>query len=146
MSPAILLLALRLLLALVLYAFLLAIILFLWRDLREDRRSPQLVPEAHFLVLRGPEEGRVHPLSAVNDLGRGANNTLRLTDDTVSAQHARLIYHDGQWWLEDLGSRNGTMLNQKRVDVPLPVVDGDQVTLGAVLLRLQVGPPSPEQA
>jgi pSer/pThr/pTyr-binding forkhead associated (FHA) protein len=45
---------------------------------------------------------------------------------------------DGQWWLEDLGSRNGTFVNNRRVAEPTTVQAGDLLGIGRVLLRLEV--------
>jgi pSer/pThr/pTyr-binding forkhead associated (FHA) protein len=57
---------------------------------------------------------------------------LPLDDKTVSARHARLAYHHGQWWLEDLRSRNGTFLNTKAVHEPLVLATGDEVQFGSL--------------
>lgn len=138
MTPALLLLALRVLLALLLYAFLVLVLVTLWQDLKEARGEPA-APPAHLVIVEGPVEGGCHPLAAVNTLGRAADNTISLADETVSAYHARLSYHGGQWWLEDLGSRNGSWVNDIRVDQPLVITYGDVIQLGRVRLHLAAG-------
>ncbi|MEW6567538.1 MAG: FHA domain-containing protein [Chloroflexota bacterium] len=135
MNPALLLLALRAVLALLLYAFLALIVVMLWKDLRAAQAEPAL-PPAQLVVLDGPEPGRCHVLGEVNSLGRAADNAIRIPDETVSAYHARLSYQDGQWWLEDLGSRNGTWVNDVAVDQPLVITYGDVLRLGRVRLHL----------
>jgi hypothetical protein len=139
MTPETTLLALRLLLALVLYAFLAAILLFLYRDLREAGRIDSPMPAARLVLVEGPEPGRQLPLVDVNMIGRAADNPVHLDDPTVSAHHARLSYQRGQWWLEDLGSRNGTAVGEVPVDSPVVVTYGDVIRLGRVLLRLEAG-------
>jgi len=57
----------------------------------------------------------------------------------VSAYHARISHQGGQWWLEDLGSRNGTHLNEIPVEQPLVVIFGDRIRVGRVVLQLESG-------
>ncbi len=138
MTPALVLLGLRALLALLLYAFLTIVLITLWKDLRSVRAEPA-PPAAYLMLVEGPGQGRCHPLTEVNTLGRAADNTLCLADETVSSYHARLTYHRGQWWLEDLGSRNGSWVNDLRVEQPLVITYGDTIRLGRVQLRLNAG-------
>lgn len=138
------LLGVRVLLALVLYAFLGALLLFLLRDLRRDGKGPESIPAAHLVVEEGEETGKEFRLSLTNLIGRAADNTIRLTDKTVSSYHVRLSFQGGQWWLEDLGSRNGTGLNDLEVQEPMVVMYGDRIRLGRVALKLTPGdPPAP---
>ncbi len=137
MSPGLILLILRVLLAVVLYAFLAALFLFLWRDVRAASRASAQIPHAQLLVVEGPEPGRCFPLVEVNSLGRAAGNHIRLADTTVSAYHARLSFLSRQWTLEDLGSKNGTRVNEITVEQPIVVTYGDQIQLGKVRLRLE---------
>jgi pSer/pThr/pTyr-binding forkhead associated (FHA) protein len=95
------------------------------------------------MVLEGPDPGRCYALTQVNSLGRAADNLVRLKEDTVSAHHALLIFRGGQWWLEDLGSRNGTKVNEVQVEEPLVVTYGDALRLGIVELQLNAGLPQP---
>lgn len=55
-----------------------------------------------------------------------------LQDETASAHHPRLSFHEGQWWLEDLGSRNGTTVNGIALEGPLVLTYGDQIAFGRV--------------
>ena len=54
-------------------------------------------------------------------IGRADDSTLVLTDDYASTRHARLMPQDGQWFVEDLGSTNGTYLDRDKVTGPTPV-------------------------
>ena len=142
MNPAILVLILRVLLALLLYAFLAILMVFLWRDFRSRGLTSDTVPDAHLLVEEGPEPGKVFLMTSHNVLGRSAENDVSLPHDTVSTQHASISFRNGHWWLEDLGSRNGTLLNDARVDQSLMISSGDKISLGGIRLVFKTGPPS----
>ena len=144
MNPAILLLVIRGLLALLLYAFLALLMVFLWRDLRSRGQAGEPPPEAHLLVEEGPEAGKEFRMARSNVLGRSADNDISLPDDTVSAQHANITFRKGQWWLEDLGSKNGTFLNQAPIEQPLVISSGDKISLGSVHLAFKAGLPDNE--
>jgi pSer/pThr/pTyr-binding forkhead associated (FHA) protein len=57
-------------------------------------------------------------------------------ESTVSGRHATLVYRDGRWWIEDLGSTNGTWVNDRKVVRSQPLVPGDLVQVGRVSFRL----------
>jgi hypothetical protein len=140
MSPQVALLALRLGLALALYAFLALVLLYLWRDVRAAAGEAGAVPLAHLQLISPEGPGRAFALTSVNLLGRAADNTIVLDETTVSAHHARLSFQQGQWWLEDQGSKNGTGVNELEVQEPLVVTFGDRIRIGSVQLILQGGP------
>ena len=71
------------------------------------------------------------------EIGRGERCAIRLQDTYVSQVHARLYPKDGAWYVEDLGSTNGTLLNDRRVDAPLEVHAGDVVKIGKTVLELK---------
>jgi hypothetical protein len=140
----VLLLALRLLLAALLYGFLVTVLLMLWRDLRQaniiretTRTNGQLV------VLHTEDEtlaaGTALPLQPVTSIGRSQTNTIPIPDTYASAQHALLIWREGQWWLEDQNSRNGTLLNDTRISGPTVVSAGDIIGVGHTQLKLELG-------
>jgi len=141
----VLLLILRLVLAGLLYAFLVAILIMLWRDLHlatARREAVHIV--GHLIVLSAPSdslaEGTILPLQPVTSIGRAATNTLCIPDTYASAQHALLTWRAGQWWLEDQGSRNGTLLNDNPVTVPTVVSAGDILGIGNTQLKLELAP------
>lgn len=139
----ILLLALRLLLAVLLYAFLAAMLLMLWRDLRQPAAGRVPVrPSGRLVVLETESEslavGDAFPLQAITSIGRSPNNTLSLSDPYASAQHTLLTWREGQWWLEDQGSRNGSRLNGARISSPTVVSTGDVIGVGHTELKLEI--------
>jgi len=135
------LLALRFLLAALLYAFLAAVVWILWRDLRRAAQEERPRPSGRLVVVEAGETdlevGTAFPLQEVNSLGRSPANQIPLADPYVSAHHALLAWRDGRWWLEDLGSRNGTTLNGEPVTRPIIVGVGDLIGVGRVVLRLE---------
>ena len=70
-------------------------------------------------------------------IGRAEDSTLVITDDYASARHARLVPRDGQWFLEDLGSTNGTYLDRAKVSGPTPVPLGVPIRIGRTSLELR---------
>ena len=62
-----------------------------------------------------------------------------MDDQTVSSQHARLAYRKQQWWLEDLASTNGTFLNGEAVTTPVVITHGDELRLGHLGVRIEIG-------
>lgn len=139
MSPGLILLSLRVLIGAALFAFLVFIIITLRRDLRHLPEMQTRVPAARLVLHTESTEARFFRLDEVNLIGRAADNTITLEEDVVSAHHARLSYLSGnQWWLEDLGSRNGTSVNGMPVEQPLAVTDGDRISFGTVECQLVV--------
>src|SRR3954467_4773824 len=69
-------------------------------------------------------------------IGRADDSTLVLTDDFASSRHARLTNRGGQWYVEDLGSTNGTYLDQQRVQGPLLISPGQPIRIGQTALEL----------
>jgi serine phosphatase RsbU (regulator of sigma subunit) len=73
----------------------------------------------------------------VHVIGRSSHADVVIPDRSLSRQHAQLRFQDGSWIIEDLGSRNGTMVNRRRIDQPTALRVGDIVGLGASVLRVQ---------
>ena len=132
--------ALRVAVVGVLYLFLVAVFVLARRELRAQARPREAVP-GHLVLLDAGStslpRGHVLPLTAVTTIGRGASSTLALHDSFVSSSHAVLAWHNGQWWLRDAGSTNGTYLNQQPVgEAEAPVAFGDIIAIGRLQLRL----------
>ncbi len=137
MTPGLVLLVIRIVLALILYAFLGLILLFLWKEIQSHQASEIHNPPAILVLADGSDVDVKHSLTVNNRIGRAADNSLVLRDDTASAHHARLSFHEGQWWLEDLGSRNGTAVNGIALEGPLVVTYGDQIAFGRIEFRME---------
>jgi Na+-transporting methylmalonyl-CoA/oxaloacetate decarboxylase gamma subunit len=70
-------------------------------------------------------------------IGRANDSTLVLTDDYASTRHARLSENNGVWYLEDLGSTNGTFLGQAKVTEPTPLEAGAMIRIGRTAMELR---------
>ncbi|MBN1814072.1 MAG: FHA domain-containing protein [Anaerolineae bacterium] len=139
----IVLLILRVLLAILLYAFLAAILVMVWRDLRQATISRESIRRSgQLIVLQTTDEaieaGTAFPLQLVTSIGRLSSNTVTISDTYASSRHALLSWKEGQWWLEDQGSRNGTLLNETRIVDPTVVSAGDVIGIGRTKLRLEL--------
>lgn len=133
-------LILRILLAASLYGFLGWALLTIWRDLRSQGRFFS-APNIPMLSLTPLGDGASSPVSFSAQeviLGRSPTNDYPLLDETVSTRHARLSYRKNQWWVEDLGSTNGTFLNDERVSVPTVIISGDELRCGQVSMLIGV--------
>lgn len=131
---------LRLLFLAMLYAFLWIVVRALLRDLRAAAREP--MRELGRLVVVAspsgePAAGTVFALDAITSLGRDVNNAIVLDDEFVSASHAALTYRGRAWYVEDLGSTNGTFVNGSQVDGLAPIAFGDEIQIGRARLRLE---------
>jgi pSer/pThr/pTyr-binding forkhead associated (FHA) protein len=138
---ATLVLLLRLLLAVALYAFL---GWALWNLLREfkqqgDRLATQKTPGIvlSIKVDDGPESKRQFSQPQIM-IGRDTKCDVSMVDEALSAHHARLSHHHGQWWLEDLNSTNGTFLNREKLTTPAVVITGDHFKCGNTVFSIHV--------
>ena len=121
----------------VLYLFLILVIVAAWLELR-----PAAVERRRQAVLEvlDPARARLSPgdrLGLVSGVtvGREASNGIRIEDESVSARHALVRHERGRWWVEDLGSTNGTYVNETRVTGRAALQPGDVVQIGRVLTR-----------
>lgn len=144
MTMPVLLFTLRIISAVLLLAFFAAVGWYLRQDLRATRRamSGQGPSLGALRVIantgdRPPLDTR-YELAPITTLGRNSRNTIVLNEGYVSGEHALLAWRDSQWWLEDLGSRNGTVLNDAPLTDPTVISAGDVLTIGGVQLKLEL--------
>jgi hypothetical protein len=131
----------------VLYAFLLWVARSATRDLRAGRlvaaseaatgfhsatAAPHAAQDARLVVERAPGHaaGMIYDIGEGAVLGRGDAAEIRLEDPYASSRHAQLIVQAGVVVLEDLGSTNGTYLNEEMLQGPAPLHNGDRVRIG----------------
>jgi predicted component of type VI protein secretion system len=102
-----------------------------------------LMPAGRLCVVSGGgtllQPGDTFSLHTHATLGRAPDNHIVLPDTYVSSYHARLDRRDGEWWLSDLGSRNGTRLNDVPITKAVPLAHGDVIGIGQVELKLETG-------
>jgi hypothetical protein len=134
----IIVLILRILLVVLLYAFLAWALFTIWRDLRTHS---QLLSKPHIPPLTISRSGEENPRSfdiPEITVGRSSKSDYPIQNDTVSARHARMSYHHNQWWVEDMNSMNGTFLNDERVVVATVIVSGDELRCGGISMMLNI--------
>jgi pSer/pThr/pTyr-binding forkhead associated (FHA) protein len=134
-------LALRLLVVVALYGFLSFTLITLWLDLqRETRELAGRSPPR--IILTVQTDSSTTRLQQFNQseitLGRSPSCDIPLPDETVSARHAQLTFHHGQWWVEDQGSMNGTRLNDTLIFMPTVLTAGDEIECGKTRLTINL--------
>lgn len=146
----------------VLYLFFIRVLRAVWTELREPqassvaaypspsaapasapageakRRGRKPDPVQRLRVDQPPERaGEWFDLGDELTVGRGPGCGVSLPEDTyVSQVHARVFRRDGGFWVEDLGSTNGTFLNDAKVSAPLALQRGDRLKVGRTVMEL----------
>jgi pSer/pThr/pTyr-binding forkhead associated (FHA) protein len=89
-------------------------------------------------IVEGGNKGEVISLDGAPLLiGRGNDAAIRLDDDYVSTRHARIGSSGDQWYVEDLGSTNGTYVGSSRISQPTAISLGTQIRIGKSILELR---------
>ncbi len=102
------------------------------KERRRGRRTP-----THLKIVAPPElVGTRFDLTDEFTLGRAAGCQATLDDTYASQIHARVFRRDSQYYVEDLGSTNGTWLNRAKVTGPLEIERGDQLQIGNTVLEV----------
>lgn len=100
--------------------------------------KPRRAGPTRLVLTEGPLRGTTLPLggSAVL-IGRAPSCTLVLDDDYSSSQHARVFSQDGHWYVEDLGSTNGTFVDDRKITGTVEVRPGTPIRIGQSVIELQ---------
>jgi serine phosphatase RsbU (regulator of sigma subunit)/pSer/pThr/pTyr-binding forkhead associated (FHA) protein len=98
---------------------------------------------AYLVTLKGPNTGRQFALEQESMvLGRQTDSTICLESQAVSRHHARILHVDSNFFVEDMGSSNGTYINGSRIRDRAPLTEKDTLQLGPYIFGLRV-PPTP---
>jgi hypothetical protein len=103
------------------------------------RRNP-----TQLVLVEGVGPQSVDLVPPETTLGRDAGCHVTFPDSSVSHRHARVYHSDGEWYVEDLGSTNGTFVNDHRIAAPTVVSSGDDLRLGTSELRVVAPGPDGE--
>jgi hypothetical protein len=140
-----LLLAGKWLLVALVYAALLVVLAAVRQEarLRLAGEQPRPAAPARLRIVEGGAEahaqpGQVFDLRPVTTLGAARDNTIALADPYVSGHHARLSWDGAGWWVEDLGSANGTVVDGRpcQANARCRLAPGAQLALGDLVLEL----------
>lgn len=145
MSPTLLRL-LTLLVLVIVYLFFMRVLQAVWVEVRPPRaareaRAPRRRRSsggAKRIVVVAPEThaGRFHVLADEVTLGRAAGCEVTIDDTYASQMHARIFRRDGEVFVEDLGSTNGSYVNREKVNRPTVINPGDQLQIGATIFEV----------
>ena len=143
-----------------LYLFFMRVLRAVWAEMRAPSAAAQAVAAPQAAPARGwaggnrgggnakaggrlrviePPETKGQSYDLVDELtvGRAGGCQITLDDTYVSQLHARVFRRDGQLYVEDLGSTNGTFLNRKKVTAPIAIRKGDRLQIGKTVMELQ---------
>lgn len=125
----------------IIYLFIFAIIRMIYLDIRRtsrDKRKP-MHDTSYLEVISNPDKlyfdiKKSYPLeNEVVIIGRGEDCTISIDDLYMSARNTQLWLEDGEWYIADMGSTNGTYINGERMtDEPLILDSGDKIRIGQV--------------
>jgi pSer/pThr/pTyr-binding forkhead associated (FHA) protein len=137
------------------YGLLALLFLFIWRAMRwvvrglnvdrtpqaqsgGDGRPPTSPARPSMLLVQADgQRARSVRLDGSTTMGRGVECELRLDDTYVSQQHARIFDRGGNWYVEDLGSTNGTFVNEQKLAAPAMLTPGDKIRVGTTTVELR---------
>ena len=142
---------LKLFLLLLLYLFFLRVLRAVWTEIkgpkkveasprratREAKRVERKAAPVHLAILEpAAQKGRTYPLAEELTVGRAAGCQITVDDTYASQLHARVFSREGQLFVEDLGSTNGTYLNKQKVQGPQVMRRGDRLQVGNTVMEL----------
>ena len=138
------------------YGLLALVYLFIWRAVRTvtrdlrvatpggsarsgSRKAGSATPSTGTVIVREPDGARprTFKLAASMAVGRAPECEIRLEDTYVSQQHARIFGKGDKWYVEDLGSTNGTFVNDQKLAAPAQVEPGDKIRVGTTIVELR---------
>jgi DNA-binding winged helix-turn-helix (wHTH) protein len=108
-------------------------------DAAEVARPTPTTPLHRHCLLHGKRE--IDLVEGENIVGRDMNAIVRIDDPTVSRHHARILVADAKATVEDLGSKNGSFLDGKRLRAARPLKSGSAVKFGSVLMTFRTYSP-----
>ena len=103
----------------------------------QPRRRSRGAPSRVVVASPNGGKGASHRLAGTLEIGRASSCAIRPDDTYVSQQHARIWNRSGTWVVEDMGSTNGTYLNQRKVTVPTEISVGDRIRVGKTVLEVR---------
>ena len=101
-------------------------------------RLPPIIELRPHIVVKGLEEGVTQPFSEDSvTIGRRADNHILIDEDNISRRHVSIERREGQYFVRDLGSANGTHLNNQRTDLA-QLNEGDRLRIGGYVITVSL--------
>ena len=141
------------------YGLLALVYLFIWRAVRTVTRDLRVARpggtgrraggaskegaspprSAGTVLVHGPDGARprTFKLAASLSVGRAPECEIRVDDTYASQEHARIFGKGDKWYVEDLGSTNGTFVNDQKLAAPAQIEPGDRIRVGTTVLELR---------
>lgn len=141
------LLILRIALVAILYLVVLQVVAVARRELRQVVKMPASTTQVksvvgHLVVIDSGSTNLVPgsrlDIEPVTTIGRAPTNTIVLDSNFVSTEHTRILYRDRSLWVEDMNSRNGTTVDQRRITAPVAVSPGTILQVGDARFKFAV--------
>jgi pSer/pThr/pTyr-binding forkhead associated (FHA) protein len=141
------LLILRIALVVILYLIILRVIGVARREMKLVERAPASVARSkdvvgHLVVIDSGSTalrpGARLDIEPITTIGRSPTNTIVLESTFISTEHTRILFRDRSLWVEDMDSRNGTLVNQTRITQPVAVTPGTILQVGDVRFKFAV--------
>ena len=132
------LLGLRFTLAFLLFLFLFWSIRIIWKEFSNTAQveSQKTIPQILLSVIAEKPISKTFSVEEIT-IGRDPVCDLQIPDQTVSSKHVRIFFSHEQWWVEDLGSSNGSYLNEILVSTAAVLTIGDQLRLGKIKINVE---------
>jgi len=131
-------LIIRLLITIFIYVFLALTLRSLWQTTFPGQNQRKEIFSE--ITLTNAEKNESHTFSSPEIyIGRDENANFRIVDEAASNLHARIFLKENQWWIEDLNSTNGTLLNQEKLVAPELIASDDDIQCGETLIRITFG-------
>ncbi len=107
------------------------------QEIEEPTPRRAQYPLPYMIIVDGPRTGSRFPLKdGANIIGRAPGNEIRLEDQSVSRQHAEISKSPSGWFVKDLGSKNGTMVNGRPISDSVGIGHKDIIKAGIYQIRL----------
>ena len=124
----------------VVYAFIYTIIRMIFLDISTMSKKKKIVEQTSSLKLMNLKQGIDFPvnesyeLDSENFIGRSRKCNIRIPDKALSSVHCRIYRADGTFFIEDMESANGTLLNGEDIsDEVVELIDGDKISIGSLM-------------
>ncbi|MGM9552656.1 MAG: FHA domain-containing protein [Clostridia bacterium] len=124
----------------IVYLFIYAIIRMIYLDIRTMGKKKNILPDTGYLKLMNLRKKlnfaveETYELEKDNTIGRSKSCNICIDDTALSSKHCRIYQAEGTFFIEDLDSANGTLLNGEAVsDEVVELIDGDKISIGSLM-------------